>query len=172
MTMPCNLEYLIVDFYWSWQLQCSTSSCWWHDIFGSSGWELVTQTMKMVLTILPYSAGLFRGRKFSWISRICPSSRRYCSRIFHARAAPVCACLFRSRGCGWYNGNPRKFYSLNNKSQPFAKIFSHKINPLYGSHSYRNWVHANPFTKMREGWTCGRDSWAMIGKLNEAEGEP
>ena len=43
-------------------------------------------------------AGLFRGRKFSRILRICPSSQKYYSRILHARAAPACACLFRSGG--------------------------------------------------------------------------
>ena len=45
-------------------------------------------------------AGLFHGRKFSRISQIRPSLRKYYSRILHAHAVPACACLFRSRGCG------------------------------------------------------------------------
>ena len=67
--------------------------------------------------------------KFSRISWICPSSRKYYSWILHARTAPACACLFRFRGCGWYNGNLRKFYSRNTQMPAIRENFLPRNKP-------------------------------------------
>ena len=65
-------------------------------------WNEVDWTLENVRNKLYRIAGLFRGRNFSRILRICLSSRKYYSRILDARAAPACACMFVPfRGCGY-----------------------------------------------------------------------
>ena len=64
-----------------------------------------------------------------FISRICASSRKYYSRILHARAAPTCAW----GGVADIMAISKNFIRKIHKCQPFAKMFSCKINQLYGS---------------------------------------
>ena len=89
-------------------------------------------------------AGLFRGRKFSQISRICPSSRKYYLQILHhpMRAIGGVANIMAIR---------ENFIREIHKCQPFAKIFSREINPLYGIYKSLNFfkiVSPSPFLCM------------------------
>ena len=67
-------------------------------------YSLVNLVWDTLLTSEYRIVGLFCGRKFSQILRICPSSRKYYSQILHVRATPACTC---SDSGGVADGNPR-----------------------------------------------------------------
>ena len=64
---------------------------------------------------IPYS-GFILWEKFLRILRICPSLRKYYSRILHVCAMCACTCSD--------SGNPRKFYSRNTQMLAIHEKFS------------------------------------------------
>ena len=101
-----------VHFVWSWfSLFCTECLvlCAWR---GSSGTKMLQYRM----------AENFRGRKLSWISRLCGYSQR-----FSPWNLGMCLSFGAARA-----SNPRKFLHENRTFYQFAKVFSLKIFPLYG----------------------------------------